>query len=137
MMKYILAALLFLFCATAQAQTVILQPSQAPAIGIIPVVTSTLTSGLIIKTGPGNLYSVVATGQTAGFLMIFNSAAIPADGAVTPNDCVQVPANSTVSVSFSPSPPEVFTAGISAAFSTTGCLVKTAIAALFMKAMAQ
>lgn len=133
-------AIAFLLCllpALASAQTVILQPSQAPAIGIIPVVTSTLTPGLIIKAAPGNLYSVVVTGQTAGFLMTFNATTVPADGAVTPLDCVVVPANSTVSVNYGPSPPEVFTTGIVAVLSSTGCLVKTAINALFLKALTQ
>lgn len=136
-MKYLLAALVFLTCGAAQAQTVILQPSQAPGIGIIPVVTAALTPGLIIKAAPGNLYSVVVTGQTAGFLMTFNATTVPADGAVAPIDCVQVPANSTVSANFAPSPPEVFTVGIVAVLSSTGCYVKTALSALFLKALAQ
>lgn len=135
-------ALLIIFCAVlisgiASAQTVILQPSQTPAIGIIPAVTSTLTSSLIIKSVPGNLYSVVVTGQTAGFLMLFNATTVPGDGAVTPTDCVQVPANSSVSINFAPSPPEVFSSGIVAVLSSTGCLVKTGLNALFIKALAQ
>jgi hypothetical protein len=105
--------------------------------GIAPVVSPTFEASRLIKAAPGNLYSVyVTTGATPGFLMTFNAKSPPADGPVTPVECVSVPANSTVSVSFN-GPPDIYSIGIVAAFSSTGCFTKTASATAFFKARAQ
>ncbi|MGH7059016.1 MAG: hypothetical protein ACREFH_01415 [Stellaceae bacterium] len=105
--------------------------------GIAPVVSSAVEASRLIKSGPGNLYSLyVTTGSTAGFVMTFNAAAAPADGPVTPVECVVAPINSTISINFS-GPPDIYTRGIVAVFSTTGCFTKTASPTAFFKARAQ
>jgi len=62
-------------------------PSSNPATGVVSVVTSAAANSLVIKpTGPANMFSVYASslaGGTTGFLMLFNSPTVPADGAVS------------------------------------------------------
>ncbi len=105
--------------------------------GIVPVVSAAAEASLPIKAAPGNLYSLyVTTGATAGYVMTFNATVPPADGTVTPIECVMAPANSTVSISFD-GPPDIYSIGIVAVFSTTGCFLKTASPTAFFKARAQ
>jgi hypothetical protein len=105
--------------------------------GITPVVSPAAEASRLIKAGPGNLYSLyVTTGATAGFVMTFNATSVPADGAVIPVECVVAPVNSTISISFA-GPPDIYSRGIVAVFSTTGCFTKTASATAFFKARAQ
>jgi hypothetical protein len=105
--------------------------------GITPVVSATAEAGHLIKGAAGNLYSLyVTTGATAGYVMTFNANAVPADGSVTPVECVVAPANSTISISFN-GPPDIYSLGIVAVFSSTGCFTKTASPTAFFKARAQ
>jgi hypothetical protein len=107
-------------------------PTAAAAAGITPVVSAAVESSHILKASAGNLYSVyVTTGATAGYLMVFNATSAPVDGAVTPNECAYVPANSTTSVSYLPGPVGVYSTGITAVFSSTGCFTKTASATAY------
>lgn len=95
--------------------------------GITPVPSTAAESSRVFKASAGNLYAYqVTTGAAAGYVMIFNATSAPADGAVTPVKCVAVPARATVGVSNDP--PEAFSTGITAVFSTTGCFTKTASA---------
>ncbi len=62
---------------------------QASAQPVAPITSVTTTSGLeashVLKAGPGNLLSAYVsslTGGTSGFLLMFNSATVPADGNV-------------------------------------------------------
>lgn len=77
-MRSLLLALALLVGGQASAQT--------PAAPIVSVTTtSALEAGHVLKAGPGNLASVYVsalTGGTSGFLLMFNSATVPADGAV-------------------------------------------------------
>jgi hypothetical protein len=87
-------------------------------------------NGHILKASAGSLYNVYSTASTtAGYLMVFNSATVPADGAVTPIECIQVAASQTGRIDYQV--PEIFTTGISVAFSTTGCFTKTGSPAFF------
>jgi hypothetical protein len=105
--------------------------------GIVPTVSTAAEASHLIKAAPGNLYSLyVTTGTSAGYVMTFNAAAAPPDGAVTPVECVAAPADSTVSVSFD-GPPDIYSVGIVAVFSSTGCFTKTASPTAFFKARAQ
>jgi hypothetical protein len=102
-------------------------PSPAPTAGIVPVPSTAAESNRVFKASAGNLYAYqVTTGAVAGYVMLFNATAAPVDGAVTPVKCVAVPAASTVGVTANP--PEYFSTGITAVFSTTGCFTKTASA---------
>jgi hypothetical protein len=105
--------------------------------GITPVVSATAESSHLIKAAPGNLYSLyVTTGASAGYVMTFNANTAPADGAVSPVECVVAPANSTISISFA-GPPDIYSLGMVAVFSSTGCFTKTASPTAFFKARAQ
>lgn len=78
----------------------------------------------------------VTTGAVAGYLMTFNAVSAPADGAVTPVECVVAPANSTVSIDFGETA-EPYVTGMTAVFSSTGCFTKTASATAFFKGRMQ
>jgi len=106
--------------------------SASSADALAAVISSAAESGHVLKASAGNLYDAYVTaGATAGFLMVFNATSAPADGAVTPQDCLQVPANTTQSLFTAGTPPESFSTGITAVFSTTGCFTKTASATAF------
>lgn len=94
--------------------------------GITPVVSAAAEGSHVLKASAGNFYSMTTTtGGTAGFVMTFNLTAPPADGAVTPVECVSVAANSTVAINYNPGPPTAYATGITAVFSSTGCFTKT------------
>ena len=104
------------------------------AAAITPLASTAAESSHVFKASAGSAYSIyVTTGATAGYLMIFNATSAPADGAVTPIDCVQAAAEATVGVSSAGAPPDAFSTGITAVFSTTGCFTKTASATAFFK----
>lgn len=112
--------------------TVVIGASGSAAVGITPVVSGSAEGTHVLKGSPGNLYDLyVTTGTTSGYLMAFNATTAPGDGAVTPIDCVAAPANATTSMFTSPGPPEVYSTGISVAFSSTGCFTKTVSATAF------
>jgi hypothetical protein len=126
---------------TAFACLLVCAGSAAPALayqaGIIPTTSAMPEASHLIKAAPGNLYSLyVTTGDIAGYIMTFNADAAPADGAVTPVECVVAPADSTVSINFE-GPPDIYSIGIVAVFSSTGCFTKTASPTAFFKARAQ
>lgn len=136
MKKFLCAAAVFLFlCAPAHSQTA----------SITPCVAGSSASACILKNYAGVLYSVYASaGDTAGYLMVFNSAVVPSDGSTTAGtaagnmvECVAVAANSTTSINFSPEPSERFSSGIAAVFSSTGCAALTASATAFIKGLAE
>lgn len=99
-------------------------PSSTPTAGIVPVRSVAAEASKVFKSSAGNLYAYqVTTGASAGYVLLFNATSAPANGAVTPVKCVVVAANSTVGVSMNP--PEYFSTGIVAVFSTTGCFTQT------------
>lgn len=88
---------------------------------------------LVIKASAGNLYDWdVVGGAGAGFFMIFNSATVPADGAVTPITCVPVAIGAFVSGTPAVVP-STYGTGISVAYSSTGCFTKTTAAVGFIR----
>jgi hypothetical protein len=78
----------------------------------------------------------VTTGAVAGYLMTFNATSAPGDGAVTPRECVYVPANTTIGLDFGETM-EDYNVGLTAVFSSAGCFTKTASATAFFKARKQ
>lgn len=107
------------------------------ACGLVSVRNVAVGSAQIIKGSGGNLYDwQVTSGASAGYVMIFNATTAPADGAVTPAQCVTVAANTTVGSSFN-LVPEYYATGIVIVFSTTGCFTKTASATAFIRGRAQ
>jgi hypothetical protein len=133
----LLASLGLWLCLTfaAQAQTNCLVPPNNPA---TPVVSASAEGSHILKASPGCLIAAyVYNSGAAGFLLIFNSATVPADGAVTPIHCLPVAAASYQFVNFAPLPPEWYSAGIVAVVSTTGCFTKTIGSGAFFHALVQ
>lgn len=111
-------------------------PHTSAAGAIVPTASSAVTGALVVKASAGNLYEWrVVSGASAGYVLIFNATAAPADGAVTPLDCVPVAANSAVGSTATI--PERYTTGITIVFSTTGCFTKTTSATAYIRARFQ
>ena len=126
---------LLLWSGLAQAQQNCRVPADFPG---TPVVSAATEGSHILKATAGCLISAyVVTGATAGYLMILNSATVPGDGAVAPLECVPVAANSYQYINFAPQPPEWYSAGIVAVFSSTGCLTKTISATAWFHGLVQ
>lgn len=136
MMKILvlLSALLLPQAALAQGNCVV--PANAAA---TPVVSAVLEGSHVLKAGPGCLlaaYAVVDS-TTAGYILVFNSTTVPANGAVTPVHCIPIAVSSYNFINFAPQPPEWYSAGITIVFSSTGCFTKTISAHAFFHALVQ
>lgn len=110
--------------------------------GAITPVTVSSGQTLVLKNTAGNLYGVYATNLTAsaGFLVLGNVASAPADGAVTPIECIPIAANGNASINYNGAPPAAFSTGITAWLSSASvCTTKTTSGALagFIKGMVQ
>lgn len=106
-------------------------PTSATAAGVALNALAAVNSALVLKASAGNLYSFTCNaGASAGYVMVFNAIAAPADGAVTPIYVEPVAINSTVTRSFNY--PIVCSTGITLVFSTTGPFTKTASATAFL-----
>ena len=96
--------------------------------------TTVASSALVAKNSTNSLYSFsVTSGASAGYVMLFNATAAPADGTVTPVYCFPLAANSSLTQSFGGTPVAMNT-GTVIVFSTTGCFTKTASATAFIAA---
>lgn len=95
--------------------------------------TAVAAGSLIAKASSGNVYGYeVCAGASAGYLMLFDSATVPADGTVAPRRVHAIAANASLSRSFNP--PIRCPAGITLVFSTTGPFTKTISATAFLAA---
>ncbi len=138
MRKLALALWLVFAASAAQAQGNCVVPAGAPATPVVSTSAQATAGGLVLKASPGCLIAVyLVNSSTAGYLMLFDSATIPANGAVTPIHCIPIAASSYQWLSFAPQPPEWYSTGMSLAFSTTGCFTKTVGAVLFMHGLVQ
>lgn len=91
-----------------------------------PVVAASLA-----LPGPSYLHGInVTSGASAGYVMLFDSATVPADGTVAPARCLSLAANATSERSFLV--PLSIRLGIVVVFSTTGCFTKTASPTAFI-----
>ena len=80
-----------------------------------------------MKAVPGLLNGFSATsGATAGYVLVIDSATVPADGAVVPKFCYALPANQTIGASWLTYPAN-FNNGIVLVFSSTGCFTKAIV----------
>jgi hypothetical protein len=111
-------------------------PTAGAAAGITAVLSAAAEANHILKGSPGNLYNAYATSTVAGYLLIFDATTAPADGAVTPKDCIPGALTQSgiyaASINYNPGPVEIFTTGITASWSSTGCFTKTASATAFI-----
>jgi len=93
--------------------------------------TTVASGSLICKASAGNLYGYNAvSGASAGYLMFFDSATVPADGTVTPKLVIALAANASVQADRDI--PIRFATGIVMVFSTTGPFTKTISATAFL-----
>ncbi|MDR3538795.1 MAG: hypothetical protein P4L71_20030 [Acetobacteraceae bacterium] len=105
-------------------------PTAWAGAGIVPVVSGSAVSGVVLKASGGNLYNVQAVCTSACWLMVFNSATVPSNGSTTAGtaagslqDCLPIAAGGSGTILYAL--PEVFSIGISAAISSTACATLT------------
>jgi len=111
-----------------------LAPSSSASFAIIPGHSTSLEGSRILKANAGNLYSLYAiTTNASGYLMTFNATSVPTDGPVMPVECIPVGENSYASINFAGAPPDRYTTGIIAVFSSTGPFTKTLSETVFFK----
>lgn len=105
-----------------------------PTAGITPYISPSLESCHVMKASQATAISYgVTTGATSGYLEVFNGG-IPADGAVTPAVlAIQVPANATVTRTYSPPSTLQLSTGFTVCFSSTGPYTKTASATAMLE----
>lgn len=117
--------------ATTNASYAAIVPSSQATAAPTSTQTAVAAGSLIVKASAGNLYGYdCCAGASAGYLMVFDSAAAPADGTVTPKRVHAIAANASLSRSFNP--PIRCAAGIVLVFSTTGAFTKTISATAFL-----
>jgi len=108
-------------------------PSSAATSAVSSAQTTVAAGSLIAKASAGNLYGVNATsGASAGYLLIYDSATVPADGTTTPKKTYVMAANSTIAFDFDM--PVRMASGIVLVFSTTGPFAKAISATAFLAA---
>ena len=99
---------------------------------ITPGSSAALEGSHVLKASAGSLYSLYCLASVAGYLMTFNATTVPADGAVTPVECIPVGAGQVASIDFGAAP-DAYSTGIVAVFSTTGPFTKTISGTAFFK----
>lgn len=112
-------------------------PSAAAGAAITPA-TNVGGNGVVAKASPGNLYALNAVAPaTAGFVQLYNLAAVPADAVTdTPLWCMPLAANVGIDKVFNP--PLVGSVGLTMVFSSSACgaaLVK--VNATYLQSMAK
>jgi hypothetical protein len=107
-----------------------------------PAIAGSAASSLVLKASAGNLYSAYVNSTVQGYLMVFNAVSAPANGATTAGtasgnmvECIGP--SITPYLAFSGLPPEAYSVGITAVFSTTGCATLTASATAFIHGQIQ
>lgn len=101
--------------------------SSAATAGITPQVCGPSANTCALKTsGGGNLYGAYAQASSSVYLFVFNQTSAPTNGSTTSGtasgnlvDCIGP--STQPSINYTPGPPEVFSAGIYAALSSTAC----------------
>jgi hypothetical protein len=114
------------FGAPASGATAVIVPSGLAANGIAPSVSGAAESCHTYKASAGNGYDFSGYVGAATWVMLFDLAAPPSNGAVTPKAWAYAPAAGSWSISYG-IVPAVFTAGIIACASSTGPLTLTLV----------
>ena len=100
-----------------EAGLALLAPTTTAGAGIVPVVSTALETGHVIKASAGNLYRINCEATTvAGIFLVHNSATVPAAGAVTPVKAYPVGIGQGIDVPFNP--PLRLGTGISVSFTS-------------------
>jgi hypothetical protein len=105
--------------------------------------TTTLSSSLVVTGKHGLIgFHLTNTNTVSEYIMLFDSASAPADGAVTPLGCFVIPApqspavSSTLSMANN-SPAPTYQSGIVVVVSSTGCFTKTATSTAYISVLYQ
>lgn len=107
-------------------------PVLASASPIQSQVTPVAGSSVVLRSTPATFYGAnITTGASAGYVMLFDLAALPANGTVTPTKVWAVAANSTLEVGYYPNGLTMLQGAV-LAFSTTGPFTLTASATAFI-----
>lgn len=123
-----LALALAAFPASAVNYDVAIGGTTSGGTGIIPTVSPSAVNNLPLKQGAANLYSVYAENfsATGGWLLVFDAAAVPADGPVTPKACRRLSPLGYATINYIPGPPAIFNSGIMVVLSSgVDCFTKT------------
>lgn len=118
------------------------QTSPSSTGGVAPTSSSALVANLTAKASAGNLYSFQVSADStlsgaAWWVMVYNAASAPADGAVTPALCYALASGTTHFEAAFGSIGTAFSTGITIGVSTTGCFSKTASAHAFVSGDAE
>lgn len=106
-------------------------PVRASAVPAAPLATPTVAGTLTLKSVPCTFYGANITAvATAGYLMLFDAAAAPIDGTVTPTKVWVVAANSSLEIGYENG--LTMALGAVLVFSSTGPFTKTVSATAFM-----
>ena len=126
------------------AATQMMVPTPFSGAAILPSASGGAVSGLVLKAAPGNLYDVYATCTQLCWLQVFNSATVPASGAIIGGsasgqmqDCVPIAGSGWARINYNPGPMEFFSAGISAGISASACGTFAPISVGFIRGLAQ
>jgi hypothetical protein len=106
-------------------------PSSTSGNALTGVTCGSAVSSCVLKASAGNFYGVYAECTSACWLMVFNSASAPSNGATTAGvaasnmvECVDIAANSARSITY-PVLPTNYSTGITAVISSTACATLT------------
>jgi hypothetical protein len=115
----------------ANSSPVVLAISGNSASAATGVTCGSAVSSCVLKNAAGNFYGVYAECTSACWLMVFNSASAPSNGATTAGtasgnmvECVDIAANSARSISY-PVFPTNYSVGVTAVISSTACATLT------------
>lgn len=123
--------------AAASSVPVVLSTEDKAALDLVttsltPVATATVAGSQIAKASAGKLYGLnVVAGASAGYILVFDSATVPSNGAVTPKKAIALAANASLERSWDRG--LVFANGIVVVFSTTGPYTNTISATAFIE----
>jgi len=113
---------------TMQINQVTVGDSSGNPITAVSTIAGSTASSSVLKAAAGHLIGAYANCTAACWLMIFNSATAPSNGATTAGtgsgglqDCVPIAAGGIGSINYTPQPFEFFSTGITAAISSTAC----------------
>lgn len=146
LMKNVLFIILsfFALCGVSRAQTAQqVEPSYPTITGCpggitacfrssnVPINSAATESSHIFKASSGTLFGLSVTSSASGYILVYNLAAPPSDGAVTPVACYYLSSGpGTLGIAFTPFPLRM-SAGISVVFSSTGCFTQTSSTTAF------
>ena len=89
------------------------------------VVSQAIEASRVLKSAPGTLFAFEAYFSTSGFIMLFDAASVPPDGAVVPRKVWSVQASQSSTFDKSFNPPLAMANGAVLVFSITGPFTKT------------